>query len=298
MTKIFWLASYPKSGNTWMRAVLENLGVGNPVDGADINRFGAVVAAGGASRRLFDELAGGGSGDLDEDEIDRLRPAVYEALAAAEPRPVLLKIHDAWTINAAGRPVFPPNATAGAVYILRNPLDVAVSFAHHYGVDLDTAVARMGDPEHALARTRDDRGPGLQLRQRLGSWSDHVRSWTEQATVPVHVVRYEDMHADPETVFAGAAAFLGFDPDPDAVRRAVQMSSFAKLRAQEDAHGFREIVTQGARFFREGRSGGWRDRLDRRHVAALTADHGPLMQRFGYFAEAVAWLEDARRGRP
>jgi len=56
-------------------------------------------------------------------------------------------------------------ATLGAVYVLRNPLDVAPSLANHNNVDIDTAISQMSDPDYALSRSQ--RRLPSQLLQRL-----------------------------------------------------------------------------------------------------------------------------------
>ncbi|MFX4369970.1 hypothetical protein ABTA37_19770, partial [Acinetobacter baumannii] len=91
----------------------------------------------------------------------------------------LLKVHDAWLPTAAGEPLFPPEATAGVVCIVRDPRDVAVSLAHHLAVPIDAAIAMMADPDAQLARV--ERGLPLQLRQRLSTWSGHVEGWLDRS---------------------------------------------------------------------------------------------------------------------
>ena len=76
--KIIWLASYPKSGNTWFRVFLSNL-LSHSDKPADINNLYATPIA--SNRELFDEATGISSSELTLDEIDNLRPLVYEFYA-------------------------------------------------------------------------------------------------------------------------------------------------------------------------------------------------------------------------
>ncbi len=75
--RIVWLASYPKSGNTWMRAFLSNyLADGDkPVDINSLDTGGPIASA----RTIFDEAVGVEASDLTQDEIERYRPRVYRA---------------------------------------------------------------------------------------------------------------------------------------------------------------------------------------------------------------------------
>ncbi len=97
--KIVWLASYPKSGNTWMRAFLTAL-LKPDKEGLDINNLVPSTIA--SSRQLFDEMAGVSASDLLPEEIDRLRPAIYRQNAMESEELVYHKIHDAW-IRLPGR---------------------------------------------------------------------------------------------------------------------------------------------------------------------------------------------------
>ena len=281
MGGIFWLASYPKSGNTWFRSVLRTYmsGAEGPVD---INALQTGQIA--SSRAWVDDVAGVDTADLTQTEIEDLRPHVYRWSARENPETGYHKIHDAYRMTREGRPVVDDEATRGAVYIIRNPLDVAPSYAAHNGTDIDTAIARMGEHDHALARAR--KALPSQLLQVMGSWSDHVTSWVDAPDLALHLIRYEDMHARPEETFGGALAFLGLDRDDAMVARAVALCRFETLAGQEVEHGFRERPHKAEKFFRQGRAGGWREVLSPEQVARIIADHGPLMERFGYLDAA------------
>jgi hypothetical protein len=268
---IVWLASYPKSGNTWLRAVLANYR--REKEGpADINNLGSPIAS---RRHEFDEITGVEASDLTIEEIDTLRPAVYRHLAAHARDPLPQKIHDAYTPA-----LIPTDVTRGAIYIIRNPLDVAVSYANHLGVSIDRAISWMGDETYTIAAGR--RHLPNQLRQRLLSWSGHALSWVDQSAFPVHVVRYEDMSLLPCETFAPALDFAGLATDAARLERAIANSSFEKLQQQEEAHGFDERPSTTGVFFRQGKPGGWRDALDASQVEHIVQDHAEVMRRFGY----------------
>jgi hypothetical protein len=281
---IVWLASYPKSGNTWFRIFLANL-LAASTRPVSINTLVAEGLSNASARRPFDDATGVDSEDLTDDEIDALRPDVYRAQARAADELIFRKVHDAWSRLPNGRPMFPPDVTRAVLYFIRNPLDVCVSFAFHRGDDHPASAVRlMLDPDAAWGASPVHRLD--QLRQRLGSWSGHVRSWVDESGLDVRVVRYEDLQTRPFETFMAAARFVGLPHDAAQIRRAVAFSRFDEVRRQEDQDGFAERPDRAVQFFRAGRAGAWRDHLSAAQKAALVDAHGPTMRRFGYLDDA------------
>lgn len=290
MNRIVWLASYPKSGNTWLRVFLANfLSEGSmPID---INHMGFRVVS--SDRRVADDALGLESSDMTPDEIDRYRPALYRHMAMTSAAPLYLKIHDAYSVNIDGQPLIPSDISMAALYLVRNPLDVAVSFAHHASKTIDETIELMACDGSALGG-HCDRLPS-QLRQRLLSWPHHVASWLDQRAIPLHLMRYEDMCQDPIQSFSTAIRFLGLEQNPEHIRRAVEFSSFDNLRRQEADRGFKEKPFGATSFFRSGKPGAWREVLTDRQVERVIQDHGEVMRRFGYLGEN-GMPDDGRAG--
>lgn len=124
MGKIIWLASYPKSGNTWMRVLLTNY-LRNSDTPADINNLdGGPIAS---ARVWFDEWAGIEASALNDTVTERLRPDVCRGMARESTNTLFMKAHDAWSCTDRGEPLFPADVTAGVIYILRNPFTWCVT---------------------------------------------------------------------------------------------------------------------------------------------------------------------------
>jgi aryl sulfotransferase len=290
---IWWLASYPKSGNTWLRTVLTILVSGKPLD---INDMGSLGVMGGL-RFAFDDALGINTADLSFEEEANLRPRVYEIWAAEAERPLYCKVHDACHLTSSGEPLFPVTATRGAVYVVRDPRAVAVSYANHGMRPIEEIIARMDTPTAMMAES--PRRLARQLRQRLLRWSDHVESWLN-SPFPVHLLRYEDMKTDPHAAFAGVARFLDLPCTSEAIAAAVDATTFSRLQARERDVGFSEKPWNSAAFFREGTIDGWRRSLTPEQATRITASHGAVMRRLGYdvtlapFASEQQDLVDAR----
>lgn len=255
-----------------MRIFLNNY-LGNRPDPVSINRLD-----GGISSSLFlvEKYAGVEPSELTEDEIDHLRPGVFR-LCSQEGDPVLMKTHEAFRCLAGGEPLFPPEVTRGAVYLVRNPLDVVISAMKFYRIDAAEMVRWLGDPGWVLVGEG-----GVQSAQRTGCWSGHVRSWLDDSgPMPVLPVRYEDLLGNPESEFQKVIRFLGLPMEEERLRRAIRNSSIAELRKQETHGGFRE-ATVDVPFFGKAVSGAWQGRLDPSLVERVVAEHGQVMDRFGY----------------
>ncbi|MDH0142211.1 sulfotransferase domain-containing protein [Aquipseudomonas alcaligenes] len=278
MSGFYWLASYPKSGNTWLRLALNSYRNGGME--ADFSRR-LEFAPAASSRRRFDDLLGVASSDLLPEEILAFRPRMYQMQAQAAREPIFNKVHDAWQSTPTGEPLFPADVTLGSIYVVRDPRDVVLSLAGHVGMDLDRTIDFLLDGTATLCQQR---GWLLeQLPQFLGSWSDHVKSWLDlPAPWEPLLVRYEDMLARPVESLARIVEHCGWDVELGRLERTVEVTRFDRLQAAEATHGFTERPLRATKFFREGRAGGWRERLtdvQRRRVEEATAG---MRQRLGY----------------
>lgn len=277
MKRIVWLTSYPKSGNTWIRILLANYLAGATAGGIDLNRLTLGMLA--SWRAIFDEWSAIESSDLDDDEIFGRRAEVFRHAARTARRTIYLKVHDSFHRRSDDAVAFPSDVTAAVIYIARNPFDTAVSFAHHMNLSLSAAVDRLCDRESVLGR-----GPariGLPFPQPIGSWSSHLRSWTESG-LPLTLIRYEDLTANPGAVLAEVLARSGEPVDPERVRQAVEFSSFSRLQDQERTSGFSGRRSRDELFFRAGRIGDGLRELAESDRMRLIRHHAPEMRKLGY----------------
>lgn len=286
---IVWLASFPKSGNTWFRIFLANLNAGEagPADINNLDERGGIAS----SRYEFEEVTLLDSSLLAHDDVDRLRPRVYEAVAAETCEPRWIKVHDAYTATDEGEPLFGCGTARAAIYLVRDPRDIAVSLAHHHDTTIDAAIALMNRPGGEYCS--DVTSLARQLRQKLNGWSGHVTSWLDQGDVPVHTVRYEDLLAEPVARFGAALKFANRPATDEEIARAVGHSDFAELQRQEAEKGFGERMPCAASFFRAGRAGGWRESLTRAQVDAIEQCHAAVMARLGYAVSGKAVPTDS-----
>lgn len=192
---ITWLASYPKSGNTWVRFLLYSAIYGPPTNSLDI------------AKKI----------------PDIHRPIPFDPPPDGK---LLCKTHYAYS------PKHPKiDQTDRVVLIMRDPRDVLFSSLNyrrlagmneqqisdeHYAKSF---IAHGGDPDfHAMG---------------FGSWASHIQSWKNQTAFPVLTIRYEDLKSDTANIVRTIGEFLGHSFTDDAIEKAIKASSFDTMRAME-----------------------------------------------------------------
>lgn len=273
---IVWLASYPKSGNTWLRLFLANymINARKPVPINEVPRY----AIGDAIARTYAMVAGRRVDPNNIRQVLGLRDGVMRGIVGNNADINLVKTHNTRKV-AHGVPLIPDQYTRSAIYILRNPLDMVLSYARHHGLSHAQAVQAINHRDNATM------GDANNVISFLGPWSTHVESWTGFAPWPRLVLRYEDMLADPAAEFARVVDHVGLPLDQDRLDRAIRFSSFRELRRQEDESGFLERPANSETFFTSGKSGVWKQALDPELAHAIRKAHRATMKRYGYLDE-------------
>jgi hypothetical protein len=279
---IVWLASFPRSGNTWMRLFINRLFeiiALDPVPPPDMNRPSRIEVTENDAA-LYVEFLGKPVSAATRKEIADARPKVQAAILSRAAGLVFAKTHNA-NLVYLGAPLIRHDLSAGGVYLVRNPLDVAISFASFLNTSIDESIRMMATPGLGTASI------GGRVYTQSGSWNENVESWTTPAHPAVLIVRYEDMVDAPVATFAASARHVGFAASPEQIQRAINETSFQRLDTSEREAGFRELPEGTRKFFREGKSGQWRATLTKAQVGAGVGNHRALMVRFGYLTPEV-----------
>jgi len=274
---IVWLASYPKSGNTWFRIFLGNL-FSDSAQAIHINDLTETTIS--SNRSIIDSYLGIHSSELTAEEIDKVRPQIFRRFSDEKEGTAYIKTHEAWTLNSEGNPIFPEEITKGVIYIIRNPLDIAISFSFHNNETIDNTISILNDDYSKLCEEKDKLY--IQTQQRLRSWSNHVSSWIKDSKLPVHIIRYEDMLDDPLSSFKSAINFLELHYEGAEIRNAIINSSFDTLKAMETRDGFKERGMHSEAFFRKGKSNDWESGLSLTQTREIVLYHKKIMKQFGY----------------
>lgn len=273
---IVWLASYPKSGNTWMRIFLANYlaNTEKPLSINQVHRFGM----GDSMAKTYHRVAGR---EIDLTNIRltlQLREKVLRGIVANNADVNFVKTHNIRS-TALGVELIPNKYSRSAIYIMRNPLDMLLSYARHFAMTVEEAVEAICNPHNATAADHTT------VYQFLGTWSDHVKTWTEGSSFPVLALRYEDMLEQPMESFGKALKFIGLTPELDRLEKAINFSSFEELSRQESTSGFGEKSPLAEKFFAIGKSGQWKTDLSDAQIQRVRRNHRKIMKKYGYYSE-------------
>lgn len=273
---IVWIASYPASGSREACIFLQQL-----IQQRNETQHGPYpvgidrISVERITKRSYADLLGFRPTDAHRDEVAKLRPRVQQRIAVENEGMVIIETRDAFLFER-GYPTVNTAVTAGAVYIVRNPLEVALSYAAQFGRNIDAAIQTMAMKD---AEGPDSAGMVYEVH---GSWSQHVWGWTRKPNRGLLVIRHEDMLSEPEATFGGLARHVLLDVAPEQLKAAIQHSSTQR----EAVEHFGEGPQLPAPSFQSVRPGQWRDLLTPVQIQQIIKDHDEQMRRFGYLTDA------------
>lgn len=275
---IIWLASYPKSGNTWFRAFLTALLTEKELD---INKMGTDGIF--SDKGIFESTLDLNADDIPFLQIDQMRKLLYGYLAMTSEKNLYIKIHDAYTFSDLdGSEIIPSAPTKLAIYIIRNPLDVSLSLANHVDKSIQKTIDKF------ICKVEGSFGVKkvnsiAQFYQPLGTWNQHVESWLKCPGFPVHFIKYEDMKDNPFETFKSALEVIGLHYTDEQIQHAINQSTFEKLKNKELESGFKERFNLKSTFFNQGKVGRWKTELTEEQIEQIREANEPMMREFGYW---------------
>ncbi|MGK7889402.1 MAG: sulfotransferase domain-containing protein, partial [Leptolyngbyaceae cyanobacterium] len=213
---IVWLASYPKSGSTWVRFLLYNLLFGSPESITEVeNAIPDIHTA------------------LEEVNYASKVDEIVENILCYES--ILLKTHFKFDVLTDPSFFNLLKSTAGFIYIIRNPLDVLTSNMDYWQLRCAEKINEIGlhDFQTHYVQQFIDEESNRNSRKlgHYGSWDKHVNSWIENSwNIPCLTLRYEDLVNNTSQQVSRVSKFLNLALDSQSIDMAVENSSLAKLR--------------------------------------------------------------------
>lgn len=279
---ITWLASYPKSGNTWIRALLSTYfystdGVFDFKTMSKIYQFPSKVFF-KDYKKNFSKLT-----DTAEFWIDSQNKINKEnSFKLFKTHNALLDVNNFSFTNIKN--------TNGCIYIIRDPRNVITSVMNHYEHDYREALDWMLNDKGLLFQKEDDQFTSFQF---LSSWSNHYKSWTNTRQFPVLIVRYEDLQNKPIDIFETMINFLikvgnlSTSFDKTKAKKCIETCQFENLKKKEKEEGFIESPLgqkSGKKliFFKLGKDNDWKKILPNSIKNEMNQIFKQDLKRWGY----------------
>ena len=277
---IIWIASYPKSGNTWVRSIISSL-IYSYDGNFDFELLKKIQQY--PSKKHFENFT------KDLDNIYELKKYWIETqdLINLNKKTNFFKTHH---INCKiGEHAFTnQNNTLGVIYIVRDPRNLINSFKNHYNIDTKKAknlITSSQTVTGALGKTNYQNN----IFTILGSWKDHYRSWTN--TNNLLLLKYEDLIFDPlkeiKKIISFLEKLLNFDYNDQKIENIINSTSFSALQNMETKIGFNEAVLDETsknkvKFFNLGKENKWEKFLNKEEVEDINEKFSLEMKDLGY----------------
>ena len=280
---IIWIASYPKSGNTWVRSILGSyLYSDNGIFNFDllkkIQQF--------PSKPYFKFFL------KDFTDIKKISDhwiAAQDRINLFNNDITFLKTHSA-LCTFENNSFTNKNNTKAAIYIVRAPRNLITSLSHHYSLNIDQSFDFMNNKEQILLKNKYGLGD-FGIATVLGSWSEHYKSWQNLKFAPILIIKYEDLIKDTKNTFISILNFLSalmdIKIDEKKIINTVDSCSFEKLAEKEKTEGFFESVPskenlKKLNFFYLGKKNDWKKLLDPKIEEQIRFKFIKEMKELGY----------------
>jgi hypothetical protein len=278
---LLWLASYPKSGNTWVRTFF-NLYLSKDLNLNFSNLKNDILHS---SRSYIDKNADLDSTLLYKDELNLIKRLSLKTLSESNSNQLFfIKTHEKFFKLTDNLPNIPIENTLGIIYILRNPLDIVASYANHINKTYDEIVNYMNDSNYYLTSQIGNLNLSPATPQYISSWSENVESWINQTQIPIFVIRFEDLLLDPISNFTKMVEFSQIKVNHQKIKNVVEKIQFEKLQKKENEEVFFLMNGTERNFFRNGKAGGWKNELTNNQVLSIISKHYQQMKIFEYVA--------------
>ena len=279
---IIWLASYPKSGNTWLRSLLASYYFSKD---------------GSFDFKLLDNIDQFPSTQFFRDKKDTFSaPEDTSNLWLSEQEKInqdnkirFLKTHNALCKINSNSFTNEKNTLAG-IYIIRDPRNIVTSLANHYQVDVNKAFDFMKDEKKALIEKVNERYLGFVP---ILSWALHQESWIKCTKFPILTIRYEDLQLQTFQTFIKVIKFINKLSnlenliDETKAKQSISSCEFEKLKKLENKNGFSEAMVdkktkKKISFFNLGRENDYKRLLQTNLIDEMSSLYNQQIKKFNY----------------
>ncbi len=292
--QIFWIASFPKSGNTLVRSIITSLFFSN--DGnftfdklVNIDQFERTDRI-ERNKKIFGN------------DINKLNntPILYKYLSKLQSKEALglredftfLKTH-CGLFELGGNSFTSVENTRGIIYIIRDPRDVCISWSKHLNISLDKSIDNMLNEYAVVPWIEPNQNKIIftnktRPRSFYSSWEKHVLSWTlNNWKLPIKIIKFEDLVYDKINVIKDIVIFFEknfkfrFHNIETKIDNINKSTDFERLKAEESKSGFFES-SGNSNFFSIGKKNQWKDKLNKDQIMKIENKFKVVMKKFNY----------------
>tara|TARA_B100000035_G_scaffold148590_1_gene126661 strand:- start:94 stop:948 length:855 start_codon:yes stop_codon:yes gene_type:complete len=282
---IFWIASYPKSGNTWIRTLISSYyytedGIFKESKIHNIDQF--------PQKKYFKDFK------YDKTIVNDTARLWLKAQKKInlDKKLRFFKTHNAFG-NLNGNPFTDNTNSIGAIYVVRDPRNVITSLKNHYELNDNQAYSWMINENNYLYDVHNFEDDGYSDFQFISSWSTNYKSWKVQKKIPIKIIKYEDLLNETYLIFKDLINFINIivnnseQINRDKLKKVIDSTLFDKLRKEEQDKGFTESVLSrdGKRkipFFNLGPKNDWNKILNIKMVKKIEEVFADSMKDLSY----------------
>jgi len=282
---IFWIASYPKSGNTWIRTLISSYyytedGIFKESKIHNIDQF--------PQKKYFKDFK------YDKTIVNDTARLWLKAQKKInlDKKLRFFKTHNAFG-NLNGNPFTDNTNSIGAIYVVRDPRNVITSLKNHYELNDNQAYSWMINENNYLYDIHNFKEDGYSDFQFISSWSTNYKSWKVQKKIPIKIIKYEDLLNETYLIFKDLINFINIivnnseQINRDKLKKVIDSTLFDKLRKEEQDKGFTESVLSrdGKRkipFFNLGPKNDWNKILNIKMVKQIEEVFAESMKDLSY----------------
>ena len=289
--KIFWICSYPKSGNTWLRLILAGLFF---TDNGKLNNFNLLNKI-----PKFDLLENFKFiKDLSEQDYNLIfKKKAYDEeslityskywIEAQKRKNIIegnfsfFKTHNA-RVKINSNYYTTSKTTLGFIYITRDPRDIVISYSNHMKKSVDYTIDFLLNGQIMGKEMNIKIMPEIIL-----NWKDNYVSWKKFTDVPSLFLKYENMLDDPNKEIIKIINFLNknfnieIKNKIEKIKNIIKSTNFSKIEKLEKKIGFKENLKL-EKFFRVGKKNQWKNKLTPNQLSLIQNSFEKTMMELKY----------------
>tara|TARA_B100002052_G_C15796489_1_gene558935 strand:+ start:212 stop:1048 length:837 start_codon:yes stop_codon:yes gene_type:complete len=277
---IIWIASYPKSGNTFIRSFISAYYYTNNGE-FDFNLLKFIEQF--PDKQFFDGFIN------DKDDASKKWLPIQRKLIKSK-KVKFLKTHSAYG-SYNNNQFTSSEVTLGGIYIVRDPRNIISSLTNHFSLNVDGALNMLLDENRGIKS--DDNN--FATYSFLSSWSNHLNSWSNIKSFRTIIIKYEDLENNSEKILTDLIRFINNllnnnkGVDYQKFKKAIETTNFSILKKKENKDGFFEAMfskkeNKKIPFFNLGFKSDWKKVLDKKVVEVIEKKFEREMKDMGYLS--------------